>query len=121
MIMFANAIRKQATAQHRSLLRHSFRRLASTSSESASTSSSTSSVLKYLQYVSIGSSLAGTAYFIGSLYPPTFATYLSPRIAPPPPDPNHPEAIAYTEALEDDLQKLPYLQQLRNRPDADEW
>lgn len=74
-----------------------------------------------MRYLSVASSLAGTAYFVGSLYPPTFATYLSPRIAPPPPDPEHPQSIAYTEALEDKLQNLPYLQQLRSRPDTHEW
>ena len=69
----------------------------------------------------MASSIAASAYFIGSLYPPTFATYLTPRIAPPPPDPNHPQSIAYTEALEDELQNLPYLEELRRRPDAQEW
>lgn len=117
--MFANAVRRQTALNARSLSKHSFRRLASTSSsESASNSSS---IYTYLRYLSIGSSLAGSAYFIGSLYPPAFATYLSPRIAPPPPDPDHPQAIAYTEALEDKLQKLPFLNDLRTRPDAHEW
>ncbi|KAJ3551366.1 hypothetical protein NM688_g4747 [Phlebia brevispora] len=117
--MFANSARRQAVATHRSLYKHSFRRLASTSSSSSP--SSTSSVFKYLQYLSIGSSIACSAYFFGSLYPPTFATYLTPRIAPPPPDPDHPQSIAYTEALEDKLQNLPYLREHRNRPDAHEW
>ena len=87
--MFANIVRRQAINTERSLPRHSFRRLASTaSSTSAESGASTfANTFKYLRYLSVASSIAGSAYFVGSLYPPTFATYLSPRIAPPPPDP----------------------------------
>ena len=121
--MFANFVRRQALTTRHSLPRHSFRRLASTSSTSSAESgaSTFATTFKYLRYLSVVSSVAGSAYFVGSLYPPTFATYLSPRIAPPPPDPEHPQAIAYTEALEDKLQKLPLLSALRSRPDAHEW
>ncbi|EKM52983.1 uncharacterized protein PHACADRAFT_99105 [Phanerochaete carnosa HHB-10118-sp] len=66
-------------------------------------------------------SVASTAYALGSLYPPQIATFITPRIAPPPPDPDHPSAIAYTEELESRLQKLPVLNELRTRSDAHEW
>ncbi len=113
--MFANTIRRQLTTNTRPRLQTSCCRAVSTSTPKASTS------LRYLRQISLVTSIAFTAYTAGSLYPPTFATYVSPRIAPPPPDPNHPSAIAYTEALEESLQNLPYLKELRNSPDAYEW
>ena len=118
--MFSHLARRQASAAHRSLFRHSFRRLASTSSTSES-SSSFSTAFKYLRVLSFASSVALSAYCIGSLYPPRLATYITPRIAPPPPDPDHPQSIAYTEALESELQSLPFLAALREHPEAHEW
>ena len=61
------------------------------------------------------------AYTVGSLYPPDLATFISPRVAPPAPLPGTPEAKAHTEALENRLQNLPLLKELRNREDKLEW
>ncbi|KAH8111402.1 Thioesterase/thiol ester dehydrase-isomerase [Phellopilus nigrolimitatus] len=61
------------------------------------------------------------AFTLGALYPPNAATLLAPRIAPPPPDPDHPAAKAYVAELEDTLQALPILKALRAAPDADTW
>lgn len=62
-----------------------------------------------------------TAYTVGSLYPPDLATFISPRPAPPPPLLGTPEAKAHAEALEDLLQNLPLLKELRSREDKHEW
>ncbi|KAF8060710.1 mitochondrial protein [Lyophyllum atratum] len=64
---------------------------------------------------------AAAAYTLGSIYPPPSLTILFPRAAPPPPDPTSPESIALTESLEQQLQSLPLLQTLRNKPDGEEW
>ena len=61
------------------------------------------------------------AYSVGAFYPPEVATIVSPRAAPAPPDPALPSSIAYTSALEEELQKLPILQVARSAPDSDEW
>ncbi|KAF9457363.1 mitochondrial protein [Collybia nuda] len=61
------------------------------------------------------------AYALGAVFPPTSISILFPRTAPAPPDPASPEAIAYTESLESQLQNIPLLQSLRQRADADEW
>lgn len=90
-------------------------------SNSSTSQAAPSNLSKYVKLASAASTLAAVSYTAGSLYPPTLATYISPRTAPPPPDPNAPESIAYVEALEDALQNLPVLQAQRNRPDADEW
>jgi len=61
-------------------------------------------------------------YTFGAIYPPAPILLLYPRPAPPPPaDPNSAESLAYTEALEEQLQTLPLLRELRERADADEW
>lgn len=123
--MLASNLRRNAAASPRLLSRHSqvsrqpLRRLASTASEPASTSSSGWS--KSIRGLLWTTSVASFAYTVGSLYPPEFATYITPRIAPPPPDPDHPSAIAYTEELENRLQKLSLFSELRSRPDAHEW
>ncbi|GJE99470.1 thioesterase/thiol ester dehydrase-isomerase [Phanerochaete sordida] len=120
--MLNSNLRRNTLALSRSAsksTRQPSRRLASTSSESSTTGSSGWS--KSLRGALWTASVASTAYAIGSLYPPEFATYLTPRIAPPPPDPDHPSAIAYTEELESRLQALPVLQELRTKPDAREW
>ncbi|KAK7689648.1 hypothetical protein QCA50_007441 [Cerrena zonata] len=118
--MFAatTAARRQALATQRASKRLNVRYA---SNSSKSTQASPSNISKYVKLASAASTLAAVAYTAGSIYPPTLATYISPRVAPPPPDPNAPESIAYVEALEDTLQNLPALQALRNRPDADEW
>ncbi|KAJ6518554.1 mitochondrial protein [Mycena vulgaris] len=62
------------------------------------------------------------AYALGTVYPPPLVSLLYPRPAPPPPaDPNSAESLAYSAALEAELQALPVLAVLRTRPDADEW
>lgn len=62
------------------------------------------------------------SYAIGAVYPPSPISLLYPRPAPPPPtDPTSAESLAYTEALEAELQALPALRILRERADADEW
>lgn len=63
----------------------------------------------------------GSAYTVGSLYPPTLATFISPRVAPPLPNANTPEAEAYTAALEQEMESLPLLREQRSRKDADDW
>lgn len=67
--------------------------------------------------------IALTSYTLGSLFPPTLLTFLSPRIAPPPPDPSHPDAISYVESLEETLQSLPLLLQHREATEAagEDW
>lgn len=62
-----------------------------------------------------------TAYTVGSLYPPDLATFISPRLAPPAPLLGTPEAQAHIDTLEDRLQNLPLLRELRNREDKHEW
>lgn len=62
-----------------------------------------------------------TAYTVGSLYPPELATFLSPRPAPPAPLLGTPEAKAHTESLEDRLQNLPLLKELRSGEDKHDW
>ena len=62
-----------------------------------------------------------TSYTIGSLYPPDLATFISPRPAPPAPSLGTPEAKAHIEALEDRLQDLPLLKELRSREDKYDW
>ncbi|KAF7310242.1 4HBT domain-containing protein [Mycena indigotica] len=54
-------------------------------------------------------------------FPPPLYPLSSPRPAPPPPDPASPASIAYTAALEDELQSLPFLTAHRAREDAAEW
>ncbi|KAI0040702.1 Thioesterase/thiol ester dehydrase-isomerase [Auriscalpium vulgare] len=62
-----------------------------------------------------------STYLLGALYPHTVLTYVSPRIAPPPPDPDHPESKAYVARLEDELHNLPLLLKHRAQTDHDEW
>ncbi|KAJ6610798.1 HotDog domain-containing protein [Mycena sp. CBHHK59/15] len=62
------------------------------------------------------------AYALGAVYPPPPISLLYPRPAPAPPsDANSPESVAHIEALEAELQSLPALKALRERPDADQW
>ena len=66
-----------------------------------------------------GASLvAGT---LGAIYPPTPLSILFPRPAAPPLAPDTPEAVAYTSSLEEMLQNLPLLKELRERGDAADW
>ncbi|KAG1736118.1 HotDog domain-containing protein [Suillus paluster] len=76
---------------------------------------------RYLRTLALGGSVAVTGYTLGALYPHRHITFISPRPAPGPPDPESPQSIAYTAALEQSLQTLPLLTSLRAKPDADEW
>ena len=77
--------------------------------------------LKASHAATIAVTASCAAFAVGALYPPDVATMLAPRAAPAPPDPSLPSSIAYTAALEDELQKLPALQAARNAPDSDDW
>jgi hypothetical protein len=114
--MLANRLRQSIARDFR---RQTQRRLVSNTSESSKTSPSRWS--KAVRTATLTASVACSAYAIGSLYPPEFATFITPRIAPPPPDPEHPSAIAYMVELENKLQSLPLLAELRGQQDASEW
>jgi len=103
------------------LYKLSTRRLSSRLYSSSSSATSQTRTLSHLLRGLILTTSFGTAYTLGALYPPVLATYLSPRIGPPPPDPNSPESLIYTAALEKELDTLPLLQLQRSQPDADEW
>src|SRR4051812_10739523 len=69
--------------------------------------------------VAVSSLAAGT---LGAIYPPPPISILFPRAAPgPPADPSSPESIAYSDSLEERMQALPLLKQLRESEDAKEW
>lgn len=69
--------------------------------------------------VTVASVVAGT---LGAIYPPPPISILFPRVAPgPPAEPDSPQSVAYTQSLEEQLQTLPYLQNLRGQDDAKEW
>ncbi|KAN0127507.1 HotDog domain containing protein [Lactarius tabidus] len=74
-----------------------------------------------LRTFSLAATLGSTAYTVGAFYPPTLATFIAPRPAPPPLDPNLPESQAYIEALEEQLQKLPILLKHRTAEDREAW
>ncbi|KAI9466787.1 HotDog domain-containing protein [Lactarius psammicola] len=88
------------------------------------TSSAASSFLgslRALRNFSLAATLGSTAYTVGAFYPPPLLTFIAPRAAPPPLDPNLPEAQAYVEALEEELQKLPILLEHRTAEDREAW
>ncbi|PPQ64053.1 hypothetical protein CVT24_008866 [Panaeolus cyanescens] len=69
--------------------------------------------------VAVASVVAGT---LGAIYPPPPISILFPRAAPgPPADANSPESLAYSAQLEEKLQELPLLKELRGREDANDW
>lgn len=72
--------------------------------------------------LSAAAALSLAFYTAGAIYPPIPLSILFPRAAPAPPsDPTSPESIAYTEALEAELQSLPLLQFLRSQAQQEEW
>ncbi|KAJ7100523.1 HotDog domain-containing protein [Mycena epipterygia] len=72
--------------------------------------------------VSLATAVSLGAYTLGALFPPPPISLLYPRPAPPPPsDATSPESLAYTAALEAELQALPALRALRTHADATEW
>ncbi|KAI0340660.1 Thioesterase/thiol ester dehydrase-isomerase [Trametopsis cervina] len=109
--MLSGLLRRQLTRSRTA----SGHRLASTAPTTPRTLGSS------LRQLAILSSVGVAAYGVGALYPPSIVTYLTPRIAPPPPDPDHPQTLAYVEDLEAQLQQLPLVQKLRSSPDAREW
>jgi hypothetical protein len=90
-------------------------------SSASTTFSGTSRALRTLRRFTLAVSLGFTAYTVGALYPPSIATFVAPRVAPPPPDPNLPETQAYVAALEEQLQKLPILVKHRANEDPEAW
>ncbi|KAI0003027.1 HotDog domain-containing protein [Russula compacta] len=82
---------------------------------------SPSRALRTLRNLTLAATLGSTAYTVGAFYPPTLLTYIAPRPAPPPPDPNLPETQAYVAALEEQLQKLPILLNHRANEDPEAW
>jgi len=88
---------------------------------SASTFSGLSRGLRSLRYFTLAATLGSTAYTVGAFYPPTFLTYIAPRAAPPPPNPDLPESRAYVAALEEELQRLPILLKHRADEDPEAW
>ncbi|KAI9507693.1 mitochondrial protein [Russula earlei] len=84
-------------------------------------SSSFLGTARTLRNFTLAATLGSTAYTFGAFYPPTLLTYIAPRVAPPPPDPDLPETQAYVAGLEEQLQKLPILLNHRERGDAEEW
>ncbi|KAF7317563.1 4HBT domain-containing protein [Mycena kentingensis (nom. inval.)] len=85
-------------------------------------STSTRRSLGTLSTLSIAATTGIACYALGALYPPTPITLLYPRPAPAPPaDATSPSSLAYTAALEAELQALPQLAAHRTRADAAEW
>src|SRR6266404_6808205 len=76
---------------------------------------------RVLRNFTLATTLGSTAYTVGAFYPPSPITYIAPRAAPPPPDPNLPETQAYIKALEDQLQTLPILAKHRAAEDREAW
>jgi hypothetical protein len=89
-------------------------------SSASATFSGPSPALRRLRFFALAATLGSTAYTIGAFYPPLLLTYIAPRAAPPPPDPDLPESRAYVAALEEQLQNLPLL--LKHRAnDPEVW
>ncbi|KAF7324192.1 4HBT domain-containing protein [Mycena kentingensis (nom. inval.)] len=88
----------------------------------STSSSSTRRRLSTLSTLSIAATVGIAGYTFGALYPPSPISLLYPRPAPPPPtDASSPSSLAYTAALEAELQSLPLLNAHRARSDAEEW
>ena len=90
-------------------------------SSSSSAFSGLSRSLGTLRFFALATTLGSTAYTVGAFYPPPVLTYVAPRAAPPPPDPDLPESQAYVVALEEQLQKLPILLKHRVTEDPEAW
>ncbi|CCM05321.1 uncharacterized protein FIBRA_07535 [Fibroporia radiculosa] len=98
--------------------RYVSRRFASTSPESTP---APSSYFRYFRTFSALTTVAVGSYLYGSLNPPTLATYISPRTAPPPLRADDPKHIAYVAGLEETLQSLPLLTAHRAKEGYGEW
>jgi len=68
--------------------------------------------------VAASSVVAGT---LGAIFPPTSLSIIFPRPPLAPPALDTPESYAYMASLEDKLQDLPMLRELRGRDDTGEW
>jgi len=90
-------------------------------SSASSTYRSPSRALRTLRNFTLATTLGSTAYTVGAFYPPTLVTYIAPRAAPPPPDPDLPETQVYVAALEEQLQTLPILLKHRANEDSEAW
>ena len=90
-------------------------------SSASSTVLRPSRALRTLRNFTLAATLGSTAYTVGAFYPPTLVTFISPRAAPPPPDPDLPETQAYVSALEEQLQNLPILVKHRASEDPEAW
>jgi len=90
-------------------------------SSASSTSLGPSRALRTLRYFTLAATLGSTAYAVGAFYPPPLLTYIAPRAAPPPSDPDLPESRAYVTALEEQLQNLPILLKHRASEDPEAW
>jgi len=77
--------------------------------------------MRTLQIFAFTTALGSTAYTVGAFYPPPLLTYIAPRVAPAPPDPDLPESQAYVVALEEQLQKVPMLLKHRATEDPEAW
>jgi hypothetical protein len=67
--------------------------------------------------------LPSTFYLLGSIYPPSTLSLLFPRPAPPPLRADSEEGRAYTAKLEQELQSLPIVKEMRGmtvKPDGSE-
>lgn len=117
--MFYRLAARRTIAHCQALSGHVSRRLLSTSGGPSSPTST--SWFKTIRRVSAYTSIAGIAYTVGTLYPPTLATYISPRPAPPPLHPHDPEAATYVESLEESLQHLAPLERHRESTNSTEW
>jgi len=84
-------------------------------------SRSPSRALRTLRNFTLAATLGSTAYTVGAFYPPAVVTFIAPRVAPPPPDPDLPATQAYVADLEEQLQKLPILQKHRASEDPEAW
>lgn len=111
----------QTTRYHLSLLRRRYLQTSRQYSTSQHSTRESKRVVGVTYAIAGAVSVSIATYTLGAFYPPQLITFLSPRPAPPPPDPNLPSSIAYTRELESKLQNLPFIKRLREAPDADEW
>jgi hypothetical protein len=99
----------------------SWRFVSSSSSTFSGLSPRVSRALRTIRFFGLATTLGSTAYTVGAFYPPPLLTYIAPRAAPAPPDPDLPESQAYVVALEGQLQNLPILLKHRATEDPEAW
>ncbi|KAJ7434862.1 Thioesterase/thiol ester dehydrase-isomerase [Mycena latifolia] len=112
---------RQTAARRTQFLRPSSTFLVHTQT-TAATSPPARRTLSTFASISLTAGISLGAYTLGALFPPSPISFLYPRPAPPPAsDPTSAESLAYTAALEAELQLLPALLAHRSREDAAEW